>query len=69
MFVYMQTFQVPSTLERGAKIVFIQTTGKTLEEIDLIFAKDSIKNSDLAREIVAHHNLDDKPTVTMEERV
>jgi hypothetical protein len=47
----------------------LQTTGKTLEEIDLIFAKDSVKHSELAIEVLAHHDLAEKPTVIMTEMV
>jgi hypothetical protein len=49
--------------------VLIQTAGKTLEEIDLIFAKDSVKNSDLAIEVLAHHDVAEKSNVTMIEKV
>lgn len=34
-----------------------ETTGKSLEEIDLIFAKQSVKDSELANEIIAHHHV------------
>lgn len=34
----------------------VQTTGKTLEEVDLLFAKDSVKDSILANEVMAHHH-------------
>jgi hypothetical protein len=33
-----------------------ETTGKSLEEIDLIFAKQSVKDSALANEIIAHNH-------------
>lgn len=46
-----------------------QTTGKTLEEIDLIFARDSVKRSDLAAEVLAHHIVSDKPSSTEVEKV
>ncbi|KAG4441943.1 hypothetical protein IFR05_002562 [Cadophora sp. M221] len=46
-----------------------ETSGKTLEEIDLIFAKDSVKHSDLANEVLAHHEVPEKQEVVMVERV
>ncbi|KAH6682828.1 general substrate transporter [Halenospora varia] len=46
-----------------------ETSGKTLEEIDLIFAKDSVKHSDLANEVLAHHEMSEKPEVSMVEKV
>jgi hypothetical protein len=33
-----------------------ETSGKSLEEIDLIFAKQSVRDSALANEIIAHHH-------------
>jgi len=35
-----------------------QTTGKTLEEIDLIFAKPEIQNSSLAAQTIHHTKQD-----------
>lgn len=47
-----------------------ETTGKSLEEIDLIFAKDSIKESGLASELVAHSHANEKLEMSVhEERV
>ncbi|PVH77658.1 general substrate transporter [Cadophora sp. DSE1049] len=46
-----------------------ETSGKTLEEIDLIFARDSIKHSDLANEVMAHHGVSEKSDVVMIEKV
>lgn len=58
-----------SALKTRSQSSSLQTTGKTLKEIDLIFAKDSIKHSDLAVEVLAHHDLAEKATVTMVEKV
>lgn len=47
-----------------------ETTGKSLEEIDLIFAKQSVKDSGLASELISHqHGHDEKVAVTHEEKV
>jgi hypothetical protein len=46
-----------------------QTTGKSLEEIDLIFAKDSITQSALANEVHVHHHPLEKETPLTIERV
>ena len=43
-----------------------QTTGKSLEEIDLIFAKDEIKNNAMADEVHTHHGEDKAETITVE---
>lgn len=45
-----------------------ETTGKTLEEIDLIFAKQSVKDSGLASELIAHaHHTHKTPNVAVHE--
>lgn len=49
--------------------LFSQTTGRTLEEIDLIFAKDSVKQSDWAIEVLAHHEVSEKSPVAEVEKV
>lgn len=47
-----------------------ETTGKSLEEIDLIFATESVKESSLASELIAHSHANEKPeTIVHEERV
>lgn len=48
-----------------------ETTGKTLEEIDLIFASGSIRDSGLASELIAHthHNEKTSADVSHEEKV
>lgn len=47
-----------------------ETTGKSLEEIDLIFAKQSVKDSGLASELISHqHGHGEKVTVMHEEKV
>ncbi|KAJ9663116.1 hypothetical protein H2201_005787 [Coniosporium apollinis] len=47
-----------------------ETTGKSLEEIDLVFAKESVKNLALANEIIAHqHGHDEKQEVFHREKV
>ncbi|KIV98706.1 uncharacterized protein PV09_09533 [Verruconis gallopava] len=44
-----------------------ETTGKTLEEIDLIFAKDNIKRSALATEVSMHYHESEKgEAITLE---
>ena len=40
-----------------------ETTGKSLEEIDLIFAKQSVKDSALASELIAHEHAHEEATV------
>ncbi|KFZ10526.1 hypothetical protein V502_08077 [Pseudogymnoascus sp. VKM F-4520 (FW-2644)] len=45
-----------------------ETSGKTLEEIDFLFTKSSIKHSNPASEILAHHDLGEKATVAMVEK-
>lgn len=46
-----------------------ETSGKTLEEIDLIFAKASVRDSDLAIEVLAHHEVAEKSSVIIVEKV
>jgi len=46
----------------------IQTTGKTLEEIDLLFARSNMQASAWARE-ATHHKDIEKEEVTMDEKV
>ena len=40
-----------------------------MEEIDLIFARESVRDSELAIEVLAHHDVAKKSTVTIVERV
>ncbi|KAH6632880.1 general substrate transporter [Boeremia exigua] len=46
-----------------------ETTGKSLEEIDLLFAKDHVKQSALANEISIHSHLEKKTDTIMIEKV
>ena len=43
-----------------------ETTGKSLEEIDLIFAKQSVKDSNLASELIAHEHAHRRSSATYE---
>lgn len=45
-----------------------ETTGKTLEEIDLIFAEGKIRDSGLASELIAHaHHTEKTPGFAVHE--
>lgn len=51
------------------KLTTLKTTGKTLEEIDLLFAKSSVSESAWAGETIHHDSEKDEKEVTMDERV
>lgn len=53
-------FDIPEPYE----LTCDQTTGKSLEEIDLLFAKDGVKDSILARAVVPGNYDDEKKTST-----
>jgi hypothetical protein len=56
-FVWFCCPEVRSMLEKLQHTLLIsrQTTGKSLEEIDLIFAKEAVRDGALASEIRSHH--------------
>ncbi|KAH7371117.1 general substrate transporter [Pyrenochaeta sp. MPI-SDFR-AT-0127] len=58
-------------LSCAVAVVFVyfmcpETSGKSLEEIDLIFAKDEIRNSALADEVHVHHEHEKGEVLTVE---
>jgi hypothetical protein len=46
-----------------------ETTGKSLEEIDLIFAKQSVKDSVLASELIAHEHAHEEANIVKREHI
>lgn len=70
-FVYFMCPEVCVLLYRPppSSLTTWQTTGKTLEEIDLLFAKSSLSDSAWAGEMIHHDSEKDEKEVAMDERV